>query len=171
MEDINAVFIDPEVPEADYAEMDFEAQMKHTARVKNRILHKLVHSNPDGSIPTDKDSVELMLKVVDSMDKGAVNKKRVNVDEKNGNSALSILTGIAELIAKSGNNNLFTSGAPNRPNSHVGIGEMPDFTGSHASGEGDQGVITETASKFTERMEVVNKEAMLQREAELGLDK
>lgn len=171
MEDINAVFIDPEVPEVDYAEMDFEAQMKHTARVKNRILHRLVHSNPDGSIPTDKDTVELMLKVVDSMDKGAVNKKRVNVDEKNGNSALSILTGIAEMISKSGNNNLFTSGAPDKPNTHADIGVMPDFTGSHANGEGDQGVITETASKFTDRMEAVNKEDMLKREAQLGLDK
>lgn len=171
MEDINAVFIDPEVPEVDYAEMDFEAQMKHTARIKNRILHKLVQSNPDGSIPTDKDTVELMLKVVDSMDKGAVNKKRVNVDEKNGNSALSILTGIAELVAKSGNSNLFTGGAPNKPNANDDIGTMPDFTGGHANGEGDQGVITETASKFTERMEIINKEDMLKRESQLGLDK
>lgn len=169
MENIAAVFIDPEVPEIDYVELDFESQIKHTQRVKNRILHKLVVSNPDGSMPVDKDSVELMLKVADSMDKTTIARKRVSVDEKNGNSALSILTGIAEMVAKSGNANLFTKGAPDKANKNEDIGAMPDFTGEHASGESDMGVITETATKFSERMESVNKAEMLRREESMGL--
>lgn len=169
MENIAAVFIDPEVPEVDYAELDFESQIKHTQRIKNRILHKLVVSNPDGSMPVDKDSVELMLKVAESLDKTTIAKKRVAVDEKNGNSALSILTGIAELVAKSGNSNLFTKGAPDKANSNPDIGDLPDFTGEHASGESDLGVITETATKFSERMEAINKEEMLRREEQMGL--
>lgn len=169
MEDISKVFIDPEVPETDYAELGFEEQLKYTARIKNRILHKIVYSSPDGSIPTDKDSVELMLKLADSMDKASINKKRVNVEEKNGNSALSILTGIAEMVSKGGNTNMFTQGAPDRPNTNKDIGEMPDFTGTHADGEGELGVIIETADKFNERMNEIHKRDMQRREEEMGL--
>lgn len=169
MEDINNVFINPEVPEVDYAELDFEDQLKHTQRIKGRLLHKLVHVNPDGSMPTDKDSVELMLKVAESMDKVAINKKRISVDEKSGNSALSILQGIAQLVATSGNENMFTAGAKGKPNTNPDIGELPDFTGEHASGEAEIGVITEISDSFNTRMTEVNKLDQQRREAEMGL--
>lgn len=170
MENIAAVFIDPEVPEVAYEELDFDTQLKHTQRIKNRILHKLVCANPDGSLPTDKDSVELMLKVADSMDKSTIAKKRVAVEEKNGNSALSILTGIAELVAKGGNTNLFTQGGPGTSNNNQDIGEMPDFSNAHASGEAEVGVISETADSFDKRMEEVNKQEMIRREEAMGLN-
>lgn len=169
MEDINAVFIDPQEPEVDYAELNFDDQLKHTQRIKNRLLHALVHANPDGVIPTDKDSVELMLKVADSMDKSTIAKKRVAVDEKSNNSALSILTGIAEMVSKGGNTNMFAVGNSDKPNKNTDLGELPDYSSSHALGEGEQGVITETADSFNARMHDINKEAMRLRELELGL--
>lgn len=169
MENIENVFLtDPDTPDVKYEDLSFEDQLKHTQKIKNRILHKLVHSNPDGTIPTDKDSVELMLKVADSMDKSTIAKKRVAVDEKNGNSALSILTGIAEMVAKGGNTNLFTQGSPG-VNTNQDIGQMPDFTGKHASGEAEIGVVSETADAFNNRMDAVNREEMARKEAAMGL--
>jgi hypothetical protein len=169
MEDISNVFIDPEVPEVDYAELEFDQQLKHTQRIKGRLLHKLVYSNPDGSMPTDKDSVELMLKVADSMDKVAINKKRISVDEKSGNSALSILQGIAQMVAQGGNDNMFTAGAKGTANTNTDIGELPDFSGEHASGEAEIGVISEISDSFTARMTEVNRQDQLRREREMGL--
>lgn len=169
MEDINNVFIDPEVPEIDYAELEFDQQLKHTQRIKGRLLHKLVYSNPDGSIPTDKDSVELMLKVADSMDKVAINKKRISVEEKSGNSALSILQGIAQLVAQGGNENMFTAGGKGKTNTNQDIGELPDFTGEHASGEAVIGVVSEISDSFNSRMVEVNRLDQQRREEEMGL--
>jgi hypothetical protein len=170
MENIAAVFIDPEVPEVAYEDLDFDTQLKHTQRIKNRILHKLVHSNPDGTLPTDKDSVELMLKVADSMDKSTIAKKRVNVEEKNGNSAISILTGIAEMVSKGGNTNLFAQEVPTGSNTNTDIGELPDFSNAHANGEAEVGVISETADSFDKRMEEVNRKEMQRREEAMGLN-
>lgn len=169
MEDINNVFIDPEVPETDYAELGFDDQLKHTQRIKGRILHKLVHSNPDGTLPTDQDSVELMLKVIDSMDKSTIAKKRVQVDEKGGNAAIAILTGIAEIVAKGGNANMFAGGKPGQSNRNDDIGELPDYSDKHANGEGEIGVISETSDAFNTRMDKVNRADQARREEEMGL--
>lgn len=169
MEDISNVFVDPEVPEVDYANLEFDDQLKHTQRIKGRLLHKLVYSNPDGSMPTDKDSVELMLKVADSMDKVAINKKRISVEEKSGNSALSILQGIAQLVAQGGNDNMFTAGGKGKANTNSDIGELPDFSGEHASGEAEIGVISEISDSFNTRMAEVNRQDQLRREQEMGL--
>lgn len=169
MEDISKVFIDPEVPEVDYAELEFDDQLKHTQRIKGRILHKLVHTNPDGSMPTDKDSVELMLKVADSMDKSSLGKKRLAVEEKSGNSALSILKGIATIVAERGNENMFARDTVSTPNQNTDIGELPDFNEQHAMGEAEIGLVNETSDKFNERMDAVNKADQRRREEEMGL--
>lgn len=170
MENINNVFItDPDTPDVAYEELDFEQQLKHTQKIKNRILHKLINSNPDGSIPTDKDSVELMLKVADSMDKSTIAKKRVAVEEKTGNSAISILMGVAEMVAKGGNTNIFAQGGSGT-NTQQDIGQLPDFSDQHANGEGEIGVISETSDSFNKRMEEINNEEMRRREAEMGLN-
>lgn len=170
MEDLSRIFVDPQEPEVKYEELGFDDQLKHTARLKGRLLHALAFSNPDGSIPTDKDSVELMLKVADSMDKVSINKKRISVDEKSGNSALSILQGIAQMVAQGGNENMFTSGAQaGQPNKNEDIGQLPDFSGQHAEGEAEVGLISEVSDSFTKRMDVVNQADQARREREMGL--
>lgn len=169
MEDINHVFVDQEVPDVDYAELDFDQQIKHTQKIKNRILHSLVHSNPDGTIPTDKDSVELMLKVADSMDKSALGKKRLQVEEKSSNNAASVLAAIQQMVIKNGNRNTFAGDGSGGSNRNDDIGELPDFSDDHTPGEGEIGVITEASSTFTERMDEVNRADQARRETELGL--
>lgn len=164
MEDISHVFVDPETPEVDYAELDFDDQLKHTQRIKGRVLHKLV-SGPTG-IPEDKDSVELILKVADSMDKVSIAKKRLAVDEKQGNDANSILNAVLQSIGQE-NPFLRKSGAPEQATQD--IGEMPSFEGQHAEGESEVGVIVDTSDKFITRMDEVNKQDLDRRSKELGI--
>jgi len=168
MEPINNLFVDPEQPDVDYAELDFDDQLKHTQRLKGRLLHKLT-SGPDG-LPTDKDGVELILKVADSMDKVTIAKKRLVVDEKKGDDALSILNAIALSVQKGGGEHpfLIKDGTPSTDVQDLGT--LPEtFERGHAAGEGEQGVIIEASDKFISRMDVVNKEQMLKRAQEMGL--
>lgn len=167
MEDINYAFVDPETPEVDYAELDFDAQLKHTQRIKGRVLHKLI-SGPTG-VPEDKDGVELLLKVADSMDKTTIAKKRLAVDEKKGDDAVSILNAIVQSIQLGGGENPFVRKEGAAPVEDQDIGELPSYTGVHAEGEGEIGVIIETSDSFTKRMDVVNKENMERRAAEMGI--
>lgn len=167
MEDINNVFVNADEPEVDYAELDTDDQLKYTQRIKGKVLHKLVSGN-DG-IPTDKDSVELLLKVADSMDKTTIAKKRLQVEEKQGDGALSILNAIVQSIENGGGAMPFLRKEGAAPIGNQDLGEMPEFEGKHAAGESEIGVIIETSDKFTNRMDVVNKELMEQRAAELGV--
>lgn len=167
MEDISRAFIDPENPEVDYAELDFDEQLKHTQRIKGRVLHKLV-SDVSG-LPTDKDGVELILKVADSMDKTTIAKRRLVVDEKSGNDAASVLNAIVQLVQSSGGKHpsLIENGAA--PVEQADIGALPEFDGAHADGEAEIGVIVETSDSFTRRMDIVNREEMQRRAQEMGI--
>ncbi|ABY63083.1 hypothetical protein ST201phi2-1p255 [Pseudomonas phage 201phi2-1] len=168
MEPINNLFVDPEQPDVDYAELDFDDQLKHTQRLKGRLLHKLT-AGPEG-LPTDKDGVELLLKVADSMDKVTIAKRRLVVDEKKGDDALSILNAIAQSVQQSGGAHPFLKREPSEPTQSQDLGELPEaFEKGHAKGEGDQGVIIEASDKFISRMDVVNKEQLEQRSREMGL--
>lgn len=167
MEDINYVFTDPDNPEIDYAELDFDDQLKHTQRIKGKVLHKLV-AGPTG-VPTDKDSVELLLKVADSMDKTTIAKRRLAVDEKQGDGAISILNAIVHSIREGGGANPFVREVNSEPLQNQSLGELPTFEGDHAIGEAEIGVIVETSDNFTRRMEIVNKEEMDKRAQEMGL--
>lgn len=167
MEDISNVFVDPETPDVDYAELDFDDQLKHTQRIKGRVLHKLVSGN-DG-LPTDKDSVELILKVADSMDKTTIAKKRLAVDAKSNDDSASILNAILLSIQQSGGKHpaLVENGAA--PVANQDIGSLPSFDGAHAVGEGEIGVIIETSDNFTKRMDIINREEMQRRAQEMGI--
>ncbi len=167
MEDISNVFIDPENPEIDYAELDFDEQLKHTQRIKGRVLHKLI-SDTSG-LPTDKDGVELILKVADSMDKTTIAKKRLAVDAKSNDDASSILNAIVQLVQSTGGKHpsLIENGA--NPVANQDLGELPSFEGTHAEGEAEIGVIVETSDNFTRRMDVINRENMQRRAEEMGI--
>lgn len=167
MEDINNVFVNADEPDVDYAELDTDDQIKYTQRIKGRVLHKLVSGN-DG-LPTDKDSVELILKVADSMDKTTIAKKRLQVEEKQGDGAISILNAIALSITNGNGNNPFVLPEGAAPVANQDLGELPEFDGKHAKGEAEIGVIIDTSDKFINRMDVVNKEEMERRAAELGI--
>lgn len=166
MEDINRAFINPEEPDVDYSALDFDQQINHTQNIKNRVLHKL--TSDIGGLPTDKDSVELILKVAESLDKTTIAKRRAHTEEKNGNDALSILTAIARTVANSDGGNPFFKGDGAGTGGAL-IGELPDYSDKHAKGESEIGVIIESSETFTTRMDVINKEQMALREAAMGL--
>lgn len=169
MEKLDNLFVDPGEPTVQYEELDFESQLKHTQKVKNQLLHALVHANPTGPIPTDKDSVELILKVADSMDKTTIAKKRVAVEEKTGSNALSIIMGIAKHVAGDGNKNAFATGNGVPAKRNDDIGQLSDYSDKFAEGEGHIGLISESSDAFNKRMDEIHQEDMRRREQELGL--
>lgn len=161
----------PVEPDYDYATMDYEQQIAHTQRVKARVLHKLSSVSPDGGVPTDKDSVELLLKVADSMDRTTLNHRKNRIEETNGNNSADILTAIANIVIQHGNVNPLMSAEPvvNRTD----IEELSsDALGNfhHNDGESHVGVISETVSSFTSRMDSIADELRRKELAELGLD-
>lgn len=167
MEPINNLFVDPETPDVDYAELDFDDQLKHTQRIKGRVLHKLI-SGAEG-LPTDKDGVELLLKVADSMDKTTVAKRRLQVDEKKGDDAISILNAIAQSVSAGKGQNPFLRSESTPVDESQDIGELV-YEGTHAKGEGEIGVIIETSDHFLPRMDIINQEEMDRKAREMGLD-
>lgn len=164
-----AVFI-PVEPDVDYATMEYEQQIEYTQRIKARVLHKLATSSIDGTVPSDKDSVELLLKVADSMDRTTLTNKRNAVEEANGGSSADILKALTSLVVLNGNSNpLMSDGsATKRKQEEIPIEELGDFV--HKEGEGHIGVVNETVDAFAKRMEIVADEQRRADEIALGLD-
>ncbi|MBW6072708.1 hypothetical protein KZ856_37675, partial [Pseudomonas aeruginosa] len=69
----------PTEPEVLYSELSYEDQLKLTQNVKHRILHGVMTSRVDGTIPTDKESIDSMLKVMDSMDRTTIQNRRTQI--------------------------------------------------------------------------------------------
>lgn len=164
-------FISPE-PDVDYATLEYDQQIQHTQRLKSRLLHRLATQNPDGSLPTDKDAVELILKVADSMDKTTLSNKRNNVDEANGNSNAEILRALAQMTFSNGNKNPMMSdgggSTQRRPEAEIDPADLGEF--SHTEGEAFTGVVAETVDNFTKRMTLIAEEQRREDEKALGLD-
>lgn len=164
-----AVFI-PLEPEIDYATLEYEQQIQYTQRIKARVLHKLSTSQVDGGVPTDKDSVELLLKVADSMDRTTLTNKRNAVDENNGDVNMEILKTLSALALSHGNANPSMSKIPviNREDEpEIPIEALGEFT--HNDGIGFVGVENETVEAFTKRMAPLADAIQRAEEEELGI--
>lgn len=163
-------FISPE-PDIDYATLDYEQQIQYTQRLKGRLLHRLTTVNPDGTLPTDKDAVELILKVADNMDKTTLSHRRNAVEESNGGSNADILKALATIMVQNGNANpLMSDGATTqrRQEVEIDVNDLGEFT--HTEGEAHVGVVTETVEGFVRRMDVVAEEQRKLDEIALGLN-
>lgn len=165
-----AAFV-PVEPDIDYTELDYEQQIQYTQRIKARVLHKLATSSIDGSVPSDKDGVELLLKVADSMDRTTQNSRRMKVDEQVSGSNADILRAIANLAVSNGNANpLMASGKGTGTTVEVpelNVEELGEF--EHNAGIGFIGIVNETVSTFDKRMHPIA-EALQKREEEaLGI--
>lgn len=164
-----AVFI-PLEPEIDYATLDYDQQIQYTQRIKSRVLHKLSTSQVDGGVPTDKDSVELLLKVADSMDRTTLTNKRNAVDENNGDVNAEILRTLSALALSNGNNNPLMSktAVVDRSNEpEIPLEDLGEFT--HNDGIAFVGVENETVEAFTKRMAPLADAARRAEEEELGI--
>lgn len=160
-------FVDPNPP-VDYATLDYDQQIQYTQRIKSQVLHKLATSSVDGTVPTDKDSVELLLKVADSMDRTTLANKKNAIEETNGGNMQDILMGMAATVQQLGNRNPFVGDAGTGKEPEIAEGDIPNF--DHVEGVGEVGVISETVDQFNKRMEVVAEEQRRREAAELGLD-
>lgn len=161
-----AAYVNPE-PDVDYATLDYDQQIQYTQRIKSKVLHKLATSSVDGSVPTDKDGVELLLKVADSMDRTTLSHKKNAIEENTGGNVKDILLGLAAVAQELGNTNPFVGkqGTGKEP----AIEELiPEF--DHVEGVGEIGVISETVDQFNKRMDSVAEEQRRREAAELGLD-
>ncbi|ARV76875.1 hypothetical protein PHABIO_244 [Pseudomonas phage Phabio] len=164
-----AVFI-PVEPDIDYATLDYDQQIQHTQRIKARILHKLSTSQVDGGVPTDKDSVELLLKVADSMDRTTLTNKRNAVEEQNGGSNADILKALTLVAIQNGNSNPLMSKEPvvsRNTHEEIPIEALGEFT--HNEGIGFIGVENETVDAFNKRMDPIAEAARRAEEEELGI--
>ncbi|AEH03621.1 hypothetical protein AVT69_gp196 [Pseudomonas phage PhiPA3] len=161
------VFV-PVEPERQYSDMTYEEQIQYTQNTKQRILHQLAFSNPVGTIPTDKESVDTMLKVMDSMDRTAIANKRISVDQEANRTSADLLAGMAAFIQNAKNKNPFvaTEGDGRGMEPQIDQEDLGEFT--HAEGEDEIGVIAETSEEFTERMEAIREKARKEEEALLG---
>lgn len=161
-----AAYVNPE-PDVDYATLDYEQQIQYTQRIKSKVLHKLATSSMDGSVPTDKDGVELLLKVADSMDRTTLSHKKNAIEETAGGNMKDILMSVALAAQELGNANPFMG--------KQGTGKEPDIEDQipefeHVEGVGEIGVISETVDQFNKRMDSVAEEQRRREAAELGID-
>lgn len=139
------------IPEKAYSDMTYEEQIAYTQNAKHMVLHTLLTQNPCGMVSTDKESVEILIKVADSLDKTTIAKQRLKVDAKQAANNGDILQNMTMLIMNAKNRNPFAvAPGENLVGKEPEVQDLPTF--AHAAGEEEVGVIGETSDEFQARM-------------------
>ena len=152
-----------------YSELSYEEQLALTQNLKADVLNQLAVSN-NGVVPTDKDSVELLLKVADSLDKTTLSNRKIATESSAANDANRILEAMTNLVANGKNRNIFAVDPAESdviPEPEVPLDALPDF--EHAAGEEHVGVISENSEAFNKRMDTIAKAKLDAEFAELNL--
>lgn len=152
-----------------YSELSYEEQLALTQNLKADVLNQLAVSN-NGVVPTDKDSVELLLKVADSLDKTTLSNRKIATESSAANDANRILEAMTTLVANGKNRNIFAVDPAESdviPEPEVPLDALPDF--EHAAGEEHVGVISENSEAFNKRMDAIAKAKLDAEFAELNL--
>lgn len=149
-----------------YSELSYEEQLALTQNLKADVLNQLAVSN-NGVVPTDKDSVELLLKVADSLDKTTLSNRKIATESSAATDANRILEAMTHLVANGKNRNIFAADTTAIPEPEVPIDALPDF--EHAAGEEHVGVISENSEAFNKRMDTIAKAKLDAEFAELNL--
>lgn len=142
--------------EEEYSNLDYEQKLAYTQNLKQKILVKLVDSG--NGIPTDKESVETILKVAESLDKVTIQDRRLNIETTNAKSNQDIADGFAAFVKQMQSNNpLWKPPAEDAEGKDVSppvdiekIGEW-----EHAKGEDEIGIVAEDSNSFMARMEAL----------------
>lgn len=148
-----------------YVNLSYEEQIKYTQNLKQNILEDLMCSGMDGSMPTDKDTIGSIMKVIDSMDKTTLADRRNTIESESGASAKELLGAMSEFIKQAKNRNPFAAKETEELKGEVPlvpVEELGDFV--YVEGQGEVGVTSEEFNKFNERMEVIHK-AQIEEEA------
>lgn len=122
-----------------------------TLNYSQSIRRQIVDGKMTEGVPKDKEDVDIVLRALKDMDSTAINDRRNNIEEKNGDNARSVVDAI-QTYMKGANRSPFTRNADGSVSSPT-----PSFDDSRvgpvhiAPGEMDNGVITETSESFMNR--------------------
>lgn len=138
--------VEPEV--IDDREYSYEDNLRYSQQIRRRIVNDRMKEGP----PKDKDDVDIVLKALKDMDSTAINDRRNNIEEKNGDNARTVVDAIQQYM-KGVNASPFArnpDGSGHKP--------LPSFDPNRAGevttvpGEMVDGVITETSEEFMHRL-------------------
>lgn len=169
MSDVNINSIGND-PERLYSELTYQEKLNFTQNIKQEVLHKLMTSGVDDTIPTDAESIASMMKIMDSMDRTTLSDKKNSVESEGTASAKELLGAMALFIKEAKNSNPFAVSDNETPIVNNSINEEVDLGDfEHDPGEAEVGVTNEEYSEFNARMESVRQEQLDKEAKELGL--
>jgi putative cell wall-binding protein len=147
-EEVEGIFIEEE--ETDY---DYEQTLKFTQNIRRKIVNKQMEKG----VPSDLDTVNVLLKALKDMDSTAINDRRNTIDEGNADTARRVADDMAEFVKNHGNP--FMRNAEGDPilvsSPTLNPSRLPQI--EHAQDEAHIGTVTETEEEFNRRMEPVYK--------------
>lgn len=145
-----------------YADLEYEQQIRYTQSVKETVL-KAVLENTTGRVPTDKESVDMILKLTDSMDKTTIANRRIQVDSEGARSNRELAEGFAEFVKMQMNRNPLIRDPNEAPPEPREIPDIPDEEFENftiVEGETEIGIILEESNTFMERMDAERKKEL-----------
>lgn len=129
--------------------MDYTETLQFTQRLRKQIAR----SQTTQGIPTDKESVELLLKTLKDMDGTAINDRRNTIEEGTADSARKVADAMADFVKSNGNPFMRNEEGDAVPIPTVNPSRLPQI--EHADDEMHIGTVTETQEEFNNRMEPI----------------
>lgn len=129
----------------------YDEALAFTQGIREEVIHKLI----EPGIPTDKDSLDMLLRTAKDMDHTTIANRRNQIESEGAKDTKVFLQGMAELIRTQKNRNPFAVAETDRGPAEVVAptitpGELGDF--EHADGIDQIGIIVETSDEFNRRM-------------------
>lgn len=103
--------------EKEEATTDFDRRMNMTRDVRDRVAAILM---PGGEVPDSEDKIEIIMKLMNDMDKSEIQRRRIAVEDKSADTSRAVADQALEMIRQLGNRNPFernADGSATLPNS------------------------------------------------------
>lgn len=130
--------------------LDYEATLRFSQGLRRQIVGALTK----GGVPTDKDSVDMILRSLKDMDATAINDRKNNIDQGMADSSKTVAEAMREFVTLQMNRNPFerTPDGEAKPTTvpTVDLEKLGDF--ELVAGEDEIGTVQETSAEFMERM-------------------
>lgn len=126
---------------------DFDRRMNMTRDIRDLVAARLM---PGGVIPENEDTIEIVMKLMNDMDKSEIQRRRIAVEDKSADTSRKVAEEALEMIRQLGNRNPFER-APDGSAIIPEAGEQDtdyDFT----DGEKLQGMQTDTLPELEKRV-------------------
>lgn len=148
----------PHVVEDDQDDpLDHDATLRLTQTVRRRVVTGMTKG--ENGFPSDDKQLDLLLRTMKDMDSAANNDRKLRIDDKNSDSSAEVAAAMSVMVKNQMNRNPFQrdpDGSPSEEGSGDHIPSVnPDKLGQHelVEGEGEIGIIAETADTFRSRMD------------------